>query len=233
MCAFTTHAATHIGVAERVIFTAYSEPDLTAARSGLVRALKEASLHADLLVFRVNYEYELMVNDADRSLAQRRMPNRRMMSAFGILGNKGERFIGTPDHPVVFHPTCFADMFERGRAKRLGGEGPALYRLNCDAALCSLSLQSFGGVVQKLILQDWWRHPQPLTNGPRIIYIRVLLCWGVVFDWPCAIRCSSLLAAYETLCEECAARGITITAEGTDPLLPRETLTLFRCRDLE
>ena len=96
--------------------------------------------------------------------------------------------------------------------KRPKSEQP-LYRLNFDALLCFDAKQSFqdaelypAGVVDMLVLEDWEAFP-PLANGPRIIRIRPIQRWGVVFEWPLVYEVTSLLAAYMFLKQELTRRG--------------------------
>ena len=218
---FLSHLKIQLYAAKRLNLVPAPPVRLKSARSRIIAEIKEPTLHEQLFKFRDVHEYERIVSMADKRYYHRHFPTRRFPPARAILACKGVRFVHSDMNPHAHRPSSFVDMFKRKRG------GRKVYRLNCDAAFCFVNATQEVDVVRRLLLEDWEMSHPPL-NGPRIIYVRALLCWGVVFQWPTVIKCTSLLHAYHVLLKECELRGIPadIPVEKRHAALPRKRIKL-------
>ena len=178
---------------------------------------KDTNFWNGLKKFRKTFECNLMCNRADRRIDRRKAPMRPRPTARQVLASK---------NPNLVHEDRFPGTYIELTRKRPITER-AMYRLNYDALLCFHAKQFFKdaemypmGVVEMLILDDWESFPK--LNGPRIIRIKCLRRWGVVFAWPDVYETASLCEAYVFLKEELARRNmpLELSIAASNPALP-------------
>jgi hypothetical protein len=144
-------------------------------RANALKSVSDPNLIKSLIIYRRDFECELMCNRADKRIYHRKVPLQPLVTPHTVMGAK---------NPILIDPKNFPMNMDE--LTRKNGVTKTQYRLSYDAILCFHAKQSFeeadqykDSVVNMLILNDWENLPS-LELGPRIIRIRVIQKWGCV-----------------------------------------------------
>lgn len=190
-----------------------AKPLVAAMRQRIADRVNRSITFEPLMDCRMEFEYNLACNEADRRIFQRKEPLSFDASARTILLRKQDSLVDETDIPadiMAYFKTQDKDM----------------YRMNLDAALYFIATTANHNFIDMLVLKNW-EVTRPVLTTPRIIRVRARNTWGVVSEWPTVYECNSLVAAYVVCENEFKRKNMPFEMTGPSrPNLPSQRIPL-------